>query len=78
MGEYEGRGGWRGGGRPRIDPADSRKRPNHGMRAWPEEWKLIRRFQKAVLKDSELAEEYLDALEKELYSVKVRFNKEDE
>ncbi|MGN0081361.1 MAG: hypothetical protein ACI377_04210 [Bacteroides fragilis] len=48
------------------------------MRAWPEEWKLIRRFQKAVLKDSELAEEYLDALEKELYSVKVRFTKDDE
>jgi hypothetical protein len=48
------------------------------MRAWPEEWKLIRRFQKAVLKDSELAEEYLDALEKELYSVRVRFNQEGE
>ncbi|MGN1049769.1 MAG: hypothetical protein ACI4P9_04495 [Selenomonadaceae bacterium] len=39
MGEYEGRGGWRGGGRPRINPEDSRKRPNHGMRAWPEEWR---------------------------------------
>jgi len=76
MNEYKGKGGWRGGGRPKKDPADYVRRPNHGMRAWPEEWKLIRRFKKCVVKDIQLAEEYLEAMEKEIYSVKSYFTHE--
>lgn len=62
--KYVGRGGWRGGGRPRIDPEDSQKRPNHGMRAWPDEWDLIRRFQKCVVKAPARSKHALEELEK--------------
>lgn len=79
MTEYKGRGGWRGGGRPPLlHPGMSQKRPNHGMRAWPEEWKLITRFQKCVKKDIKLAEVYLKELEDEVYRVKPEPEPEDE
>lgn len=62
--KYKGRGGPRGGGRPRINPEDSKLRPNHGMRAWAEEWALIKRFQKCVFKAPKKAEAALVDLEK--------------
>lgn len=40
-----GRGGVRpGAGRPSIDPAESKTRPQRQVRAWEEEWEIIRRF----------------------------------
>jgi hypothetical protein len=68
--KYVGRGGWRGGGRPKVSPEKSRKRPNNGMRAWPDEWALIKRFQKCVVKDKTLAEKYLEDLEYEAFYYK--------
>jgi hypothetical protein len=66
--KYVGRGGWRGGGRPKLkSPADSQKRPNNSMRAWPDEWKLIKRFQRCVIKNPAVAEKRLEELEDEVY-----------
>ena len=71
--KYVGRGGPRGGGRPTLEnPEDSQKRPAHGMRAWPEEWKLIKRFQKCVQTDIGLSEKSLEVLEKECLTFRIR------
>jgi hypothetical protein len=40
------------------------------MRAWPDEWALIKRFQKCVVKDKTLAEKYLEDLEYEAFYYK--------
>lgn len=61
--KYVGRGGWRGGGRPKLAPGEHKLRPNHGMKAWPEEWELIKRFKRCIVKAPTKSEEYLAALE---------------
>lgn len=67
MSEYKGRGGWRGGGRPRIDPKDSKARPNHGMKASWEEWAVIKRFKKCLEKNPQKATASVEALENEVF-----------
>jgi hypothetical protein len=68
--KYTGRGGWRGGGRPKISPENSQMRPNNSMRAWPDEWGLIKRFKKCVIKNPALAEKRLEELEYEAFYYK--------
>lgn len=58
------RGGAReGAGRPKKAPEDRKVRPQKQMRAWPEEWELIKRFAKLVKKDMEKAKRILDEKE---------------
>lgn len=65
--KYTGRGGDRGGGRPKLaSPDDSKARPNHGMKAWPHEWEMIKRFKKCIVKAPKKTEEALAALEQEV------------
>lgn len=68
---YKGRGGWRGGGRPKLaSPDDSKMRPSHAFRATKSEWELLKRFKRAMEKDHTEAEKFLEALEKEVYRVR--------
>lgn len=63
----EKRGGRRAGaGRPRIAANKKQERPNHGIRAWPDEWGLIQRFSRAVRLDKEMAAVVLEILEKHI------------
>lgn len=63
----EKRGGRRvGAGRPRITADKKQERPNHGIRAWPDEWGLIQRFSRAVRLDKEMAAVVLEILEKHI------------
>ena len=63
----EKRGGRRAGaGRPRITADKKQERPNHGIRAWPDEWALIQRFSKAVRSDKDMAAVVLEILEKHI------------
>lgn len=63
----EKRGGRRAGaGRPRIAADKKQERPNHGIRAWPDEWGLIQRFSRAVRLDKETAAVVLEILEKHI------------
>jgi hypothetical protein len=63
----EKRGGRRAGaGRPRIAADKKQERPNHGIRAWPDEWGLIQRFSRAVRLDKEMASVALEILEKHI------------
>lgn len=47
-------------GRPRLlDPEESRERPQHQVRAFDEEWQLIRSFTQVAKKDPNLARHLL-------------------
>lgn len=62
-----GRGGRRAGaGRPRVAAEQRQERPNHGIRAWPDEWDLIQRFSRAVRADKEMAAAALEIVEKHI------------
>jgi len=62
----DGRGGKRpGAGRPKgTRKGYSIARPQHQVRAYDDEWELIKAFAKIVKKDSEKAEKILKAAEK--------------
>lgn len=65
-----GRGGRRtGAGRPRIPEAEKQERPNHGVRAWDDEWDLIKRYAKAVRQDKQMAAATLDILEEHIRQI---------
>lgn len=61
-----GRGGKRpGAGRPSIDPAKSKTRPQHQVRAWDEEWEVIRRFADLVKSGhAEACRRFVEKMEK--------------
>ena len=63
----KGRGGARpGAGRPRIKPEDSKIRPKNDMRAWPDEWELLKRFKACIIQNKTAAETMLAVLENTL------------
>lgn len=82
MGEdtrQEKRGGRRAGaGRPRIAAGKKQERPNHGIRAWPDEWELIQRFSRAVRSDKDMAAVVLEILEKHIERRKKGDDQHDE
>lgn len=43
-------------GRKKIDPSQSKARPSHMLRAWPDEWDSIKRFVGVAKKHPEAAE----------------------
>ncbi len=64
----KGRGGRRpGSGRPRLSESEKRIRPRMSMRAWPDEWELLKRFKKTILKNRVASERALEALEREVF-----------
>ena len=63
-----GRGGRReGSGRPRIQEGESRARPRMCMRAWPDEWELLKRFKKTIAKDKDASKAALEELEQKVF-----------
>lgn len=61
------RGGRRpGAGRPKLAEEEKHPRPQCNMRAWPEEWALIKRFANIVKTDKIMAEKELMRIEKKL------------
>ena len=75
----EKRGGCRAGaGRPRITADKKQERPNHGIRAWPDEWELIQRFSRAVRSDKDMAAVVLEILEKHIERRKKGDDQHDE
>lgn len=74
----EKRGGRRAGaGRPRITADKKQERPNHGIRAWSDEWELIQRFSRAVRSDKDMAAVVLEILEKHIERRKKGDNQHD-
>ncbi len=70
FGKPDGRGGSRpGAGRPRKRKDDIIQRKTCNLRAFPDEWELIKRFAKAVRKDKDKSSDALCALENEVYRV---------
>lgn len=50
-------------GRKKIDPSESKARPNHMVRAHEDEWNIIKRFVKILRKNKDAAEQAVSILE---------------
>lgn len=61
--KYVGRGGWRGGGRPKGSVKPEGVRKQRQTRAYDDEWELIKEFAKIVKKDKSRAEQILKELQ---------------
>ena len=68
MGKPDGRGGRRpGSGRRKLLPEERKSRPKNYMRAWPDEWELLKRFNKAIRRDKAACEAALEELEQKIF-----------
>lgn len=50
-------------GRHKLAPGESKARPNHMVRAYPDEWDIIKRFVKIMRKDKDAAAQAVAILE---------------
>ena len=50
-------------GRKKLAPGESKARPNHMVRAYPDEWDIIKRFVKIMRKDKDATAQAVAILE---------------